>query len=281
MNFCWVNMFPNASGSLMRIGFLGSGKMATALARGIIASGIADSQDVLSSDPLEAAREAFAAATGAESVEDNEMVAQQAEVLICAVKPQHAPGVLAPLEGRLEGKLLISIMAGIKLDQLRGWVGEGVRLARAMPNTPALIGQGASGFVLRSPEPQDADLVQRLLSACGLALELKDEALLDGVTGVSGSGPAYVYQFIEALSDGGVLMGLPRDVATRLAAQTLYGAAAMVLETGQHPGPLKDAVTSPGGTTIAALEQLEQRGFRGAVISAVRAASEKARELSQ
>jgi pyrroline-5-carboxylate reductase len=150
-----------------------------------------------------------------------------------------------------------------------------------MPNTPAMVGAGAAGFAAgKNATADDSELAQKLLSAVGLAVPVK-EALLDAVTGLSGSGPAYVYQFIEALSDGGVASGLPRDVATRLAAQTVLGGAKMVLVTGQHPGALKDQVTSPGGTTIEGVHELEKGGLRGTVISAVRAATEKSRKLGQ
>ena len=149
-----------------------------------------------------------------------------------------------------------------------------------MPNTPALVGSSASAFAVGGTATrEDAALVQSLLSAVGIAMEVK-EKLLDAVTGLSGSGPAYGFMMIEALADGGVAAGLPRDVAQRLAAQTLLGAARMVLETGQHPGALKDAVCSPGGTTIEAVHELEKSGLRAALIGAVRAASDKARRLA-
>jgi pyrroline-5-carboxylate reductase len=152
---------------------------------------------------------------------------------------------------------------------------------RVMPNTPALVGASASAFALgQAARREDADLANRLMGAVGVAFELK-ESLLDGVTGLSGSGPAYVYLVIEALSDGGVAAGLPRDVAIRLAAQTVLGAGKMVLETGLHPGALKDMVASPGGTTIEGLCELEKGNLRGTVISAVRAAAEKSKRMAQ
>jgi pyrroline-5-carboxylate reductase len=150
-----------------------------------------------------------------------------------------------------------------------------------MPNTPALVGEAAAAFALgKSATVADGELATKLLSAVGIAFQVK-ESLLDAVTGLSGSGPAYVYQFIEALSDGGVAAGLPRDIATKLAAQTVLGAAKMVLETGQHPGALKDQVTSPGGTTIEGLHELEKGQLRATVMSAVRAATEKSKKLGQ
>jgi pyrroline-5-carboxylate reductase len=156
----------------------------------------------------------------------------------------------------------------------------GLRVIRVMPNTPALVGASASAFAVGSSATRaDAQTVQQFLGSVGIALEVK-EKLLDAVTGVSGSGPAYGFLMIEALADGGVAAGLPRDIAQRLAAQTLLGAAKMVLETGQHPGALKDAVCSPGGTTIEAVHELEKAGLRAALISAVRVAADKARRLS-
>ena len=154
-------------------------------------------------------------------------------------------------------------------------------MIRVMPNTPALVGASATAYALgKSALLTDGELAQKLFSAVGIAFQVK-EALLDAVTGLSGSGPAYVYLFIEGLSDGGVAAGLPRDVATRLAAQTVLGAAKMVLETGLHPGALKDMVTSPGGTTIEGLHELEKGKVRGTLISAVRAAADKSRKLGQ
>jgi pyrroline-5-carboxylate reductase len=177
--------------------------------------------------------------------------------------------------------LVISIAAGVSLSRLEGALEPGIRVVRTMPNTPALVGAGALAYALgTSATASDGTLVRRLFSAVGLAIEVK-ENLLDAVTGLSGSGPAYGYLMVEALSDGGVAAGLPRDVATRLAAQTLLGAAKMVLETGQHPGALKDMVTSPGGTTIEGLHELEKANVRAALMNAVRAAAAKARQLGQ
>jgi pyrroline-5-carboxylate reductase len=183
-------------------------------------------------------------------------------------------------DGLRPDQLIVSIAAGISLKTLADGLGSGCRIIRVMPNTPCLVGCGASAYS-RGPHAteQDAQLVQRLLSNVGTAVEVP-EKLLDAVTGLSGSGPAYVYQIIEALSDGGVRMGLPRETATRLAAQTVLGAAQMVLSTGQHPGALKDAVTSPGGTTIAGLHALERGGLRGTLMDAVEAATQRAKELS-
>jgi pyrroline-5-carboxylate reductase len=264
------------------IGFLGAGKMASALAQGFIRAGLVTPRQVIASDPSEAARAAFGKATGATTTAANAEVARFARVVILAVKPDQTGPVLAEArEHFTEEHLLLSIAAGVPLARLEKALGGRARLIRVMPNTPALVGASASAFALgASARPADAELAQQLLSAVGLAFQVK-ESLLDAVTGLSGSGPAYVCLFIEALSDGGVAAGLPRDVATRLAAQTVLGSARMVLETGVHPGALKDMVTSPGGTTIEGVHQLEQGKFRGTVMSAVRAASEKSQKLGQ
>jgi len=266
----------------LTIGFLGAGKMATALARGLVHAEIVFPREIIASDPYATAREQFAAQVGAGVTAENPAVAAFATVLILATKPDQAAAVLAEIQPHFTSHhLLISIAAGVTLAKLQAALPAGARVIRVMPNTPALIGAGASAYALGAhATTADADLAGRLLSAVGLALPVK-EALLDAVTGLSGSGPAYAYQFIEAMSDGGVAAGLPRDVATRLAAQTVFGAAKMVLETGLHPGVLKDQVTSPGGTTIEGLHELEKGHLRGTVISAVRAATERSKKLGQ
>jgi pyrroline-5-carboxylate reductase len=266
----------------LTIGFLGAGKMATALARGFIANGLVTPRQVFGSDPFPAARADFGRETGARILNDNQELARLASVLVLATKPDQTLPVLRGIgSGFTRRHLLISIAAGVTTARLESALPERSRVIRVMPNTPALLGASASGFALgKAATRPDGQLVLRLFSAVGVAVELK-ESLLDAVTGLSGSGPAYVYQFIEALSDGGVASGLPRDVATRLAAQTVLGSARMVLETGVHPGVLKDMVTSPGGTTIEGLHELEKGKLRGTVISAVRAATEKSRKLGQ
>ena len=266
----------------LTIGFLGAGKMATALARGFIRAGLITASDVIASDPSEAARASFAKEVGAKTTTSNPEVAKFADVLVLAVKPDHVAGALADIRDCFSAKhCLISIAAGVPLAKLEAGLGAGARLIRVMPNTPALVGASATGFALgKSALLEDGELAQKLFSAVGLSFQVK-ESLLDAVTGLSGSGPASAYLFIEGLSDGGVAAGLPRDIATRLAAQTLLGSAKMVLETGLHPGVLKDMVTSPGGTTIEGLHELEKGRVRGTLISAVRAAADKSRKLGQ
>ena len=266
----------------LTIGFLGAGKMAAALAKGFLSAGLVKPGQILASDPVPAARTAFAAATGARATASNAGVAKFARLLVLAVKPGQVSEVLAEIRPQLTRRhLLVSIAAGVTIAQLEGHLGRGARVIRVMPNTPALVGASASAYSRgRTATPADGALTQRLLGAVGIVFELK-EALLDAVTGLSGSGPAYVYTIIEALSDGGVAAGLPREVATKLAAQTVLGGARMVLETGLHPGALKDMVTSPGGTTIEGLHELEKGKIRGVLISAVRAAAEKSKKLGQ
>jgi pyrroline-5-carboxylate reductase len=266
----------------LTIGFLGAGKMATALARGLVRAKLAAPGQVFASDPFAVAREAFAKETGGKAAASNVEVVNSAEVIFLSVKPDQVPIVLSEVRDAFSPQhLLISIAAGVPLAKMEAALPSGARVIRVMPNTPALVGESASAFALgKSATVADADLAQKLFAAVGVALQVK-EALLDAVTGLSGSGPAYVYQFIEALSDGGVAAGLPRNVATRMAAQTVLGSARMVLETGLHPGALKDIVTSPGGTTIEGLHELEKGGVRAAMMNAVRAAAEKSKKLGQ
>ncbi len=266
----------------LALGFLGTGKMATALAKGFIRAGLVAPKQVFGSDPVSAARVAFGKETGARILPSNVRIVEQASVLVLATKPDQTVPVLNEIREHFTRRhLLISIAAGVPTAKLEAALPVNARIIRVMPNTPALVGASAAGLALgKSATRADGELAQRLFSATGVAFQLK-ESLLDAVTGLSGSGPAYVYQFIEALSDGGVAAGLPRDVATKLAAQTVLGAAKMVLETGQHPGALKDQVTSPGGTTIEGLHELEKGKLRGTVMSAVRAATEKSKKLGQ
>jgi pyrroline-5-carboxylate reductase len=263
------------------IGFIGAGQMARALAQGFQVAELVPGERIVAFDPVAEAGQAFTQLVrGASLVASNAEVARRADVIFLAVKPQSMNAVLAELAGQVGGKLVVSIAAGITLAKLS----EGLksnRLVRVMPNTPALVGQGASAYALGGgATPADGQLVGKLIGAVGRAFAV-DEKLLDAVTGLSGSGPAFVYVLIEALADGGVRMGLPRDVAAALAAQTVRGAAEMVLTTGEHPAVLKDKVASPGGTTIAGLQALEDRGLRAALIAAVEAATRRSQELGK
>ena len=265
------------------IGFIGAGKMATALAVGFLKSGLTVADKLIASDVHEGARAAFESLTQARTTSRNAEVAKASRVLILAVKPQHMEGMLRELAtGLTPEHVVISIAAGVTTARMLQWLGTAeVRLVRVMPNTPALVQAGASAFSLGGKATrEDALLAIQLFSSVGIAVETS-ESQLDAVTGLSGSGPAYAFQIIEALSDAGVRVGLPRAIATQLSAQTLMGAAKMVLETGDHPGVLKDAVTSPGGTTIAGLHELEKGGLRAALMNAVVAATARSVELGK
>ena len=263
----------------MKYGFIGCGKMASALVQGAIESEALTKEQILLSDAVPEASARLARDGGGSVAESNEAMVQQCDVIVLCVKPDDALQALRDLGQALSGKLLISIVAGLTIESLQAAAGSGVRIVRVMPNTPALIRRGATVFArAASATEADATETERLFGAVGIVFEMK-ESLLNVVTGLSGSGPAFVYMVIEALADGGVLMGLPRGCAIELAAQTVSGAAEMILETGQHPAVLRDMVASPGGTTIAGLEALEQGGLRAALMSAVRAATERSREL--
>jgi pyrroline-5-carboxylate reductase len=263
----------------MKLGFVGSGKMATALVQGAVSSRAFAREDILICDALPAVAEKLAGLVKATAVAKNEDLAKQVGALVLCVKPLDAIEALRSFRGNVAGKLVISIVAGLPIASLQDAAGSKARIVRVMPNTPALIHRGAAAYSLgKTATPDDAALTEKLFGAVGQIVRVKEE-LLDVVTGLSGSGPAYIYLVIEALADAGVLMGLPRDLAMKLAAQTVVGAAEMVIQTGRHPAALRDEVTSPGGTTIAGLEALEGAAVRSAFLSAVRAATERAREL--
>jgi len=263
----------------MKLGFIGSGKMASALVHGAVSSRAFAREEILVCDAVPGLAEKLAAAVQAGAAATNEQLARQADALVLCVKPVDALDALRALRAHLAGKLIVSIVAGLPLATLQEAAGSEARVVRVMPNTPALIQRGAAAYSLgRTATVEDAALTEKLFGAVGQVVRVKEE-LLDVVTGLSGSGPAYVYLVIEALADAGVLMGLPRDLALKLAAQTVAGAAQMVIETGKHPAALRDEVTSPGGTTIAGLEVLEASAVRSAFLRAVRAATERAREL--
>jgi pyrroline-5-carboxylate reductase len=265
-----------------RIGLIGAGQMATALAQGFIKAGLTTADRLLASDVDDRARQRFAHTVAANTTADNGLVVGQSDVVILAVKPQQLAEVSADLRTRLSDgtdRLIVSIAAGVRLDSLAEWLGPVPRIVRVMPNTPCLIGQGVSAYSLgQRATAADASLVERLLQSLGSAWRM-DEKLLDAVTGLAGSGPAFVYVVIEALADAGVRMGLPRAVAAEMAARTVRGAAEMVLSTGEHTAVLKDRVASPGGTTIVGLQSLESGGLRATLMAAVEAATRRSMEL--
>ncbi|MEL7499680.1 MAG: pyrroline-5-carboxylate reductase [Planctomycetota bacterium] len=271
-----------AQPKVSKIGFIGAGQMAKALAGGIAGSQPGHYQ-VLFFDPSEPTSQLFRnALSGTAEViaaPSNQDVVTQSEVVFIAVKPHLVEKAIASVSFETN-PLVISVAAGVEFDSLSRWTGI-ARIIRAMPNTPCLIGQGAIGFAAGTGiNEDDLALAQALLQSVGIALPVAPH-LLDAVTGVSGSGPAYVYTFVEAMIDGGVLTGLPRPVARELALQTVLGAASMIQQLGEHPGVLRDQVTSPGGTTIEGLKALEDQGFRSAVMSAILAAKTRSEELGK
>jgi pyrroline-5-carboxylate reductase len=266
-----------------RIGIIGAGAMGGALAAGLLASGTSPAS-IRAADPDPDRRRTLEESRGIRCGADNREAVEQSDLVVLAVKPSQVADVLRELGGAgnpsLTRPLWVSIAAGVSLSSLAGDLPSGARVVRSMPNTPALVGEGATAFVANAQATEaDRAAARRLFEAVGTAWEAPSEGLLDAVTGLSGSGPAYVFAFLEALGDAGVGMGLPRDASYALATQTVLGAARLALETGRHPATLKDQVTSPGGTTIAGLERLEAAGFRSAIRDAVEAATRRSREL--
>jgi len=261
------------------IGIIGVGNMGAALLRGWLESGLVEPGGLLIADADDRRLQEVAGEFGL-PVGTNREVAAQAAILLLAVKPQILPAVLAEIRPEVgAAKLVISIVAGVPLQFLAEQL-PGARLIRVMPNTPTLVQAGMAALAAGPHcRPGDLALAQQLFEAVGLTVTVP-EHLLDAVTGLSGSGPAYVFVMLEALADGGVKMGLPRATALLLAAQTILGAARLYLETREHPGSLKDMVTSPAGTTITGLHVLEQGGFRGLVMAAVEAATKRAQALA-
>ncbi|MBF0179611.1 MAG: pyrroline-5-carboxylate reductase [Magnetococcales bacterium] len=263
------------------IAFIGGGAMARAMIQGLRNAGM-PRERIRVAEPNPDQRQILLDRCGIIADAHNLSVFPEAEVVILAVKPGVVPVVLREIAQKLKPEVLvISIAAGVTLATLAEAAPDGQPLARVMPNTPALVGAGISAMVCAPGTPQHhRELARAILASIGLVEELDHEGLMDGVTALSGSGPAYVYLMAEALSDGGVACGLPRGLADRLAVRTLLGSAKLLEESGQHPGVLKNQVTSPGGTTIAGLEALEQRGVRGALMAAVKAAWQRSGELS-
>jgi pyrroline-5-carboxylate reductase len=267
----------------IRIGLMGAGRMATALARGLVRAEMVPAGSIVACDPSDEAQKTFQSEVPGTTVEaSNAADVARSDVVILAVKPQQMNEALTAIRGIIgNNALVVSIAAGVTIERLESALPGGQRVVRVMPNTPCLIGQGASGFALgRHATKSDAELVASLLSAVGAAFEVP-EKLLDAVTGLSGSGPAFVYSMIEALAEGGVAEGMSPKLALELAARTVAGAAEMVLQTGETPAVLRDRVTSPGGTTLAGLGVLRERGFGESVSEAVKAATRRSAELGK
>lgn len=263
----------------MKYAFLGAGKMALALVQGMLRAGLCPASDIVISSRSRATLEKFCAATGVGAAETNAEAAKGTDVVVLCVKPTDAVGALKSCGDALAGKLLISVATGLKIGKLSE-AAPGCRIVRAMPNTAAMVGKSATALAAQSDLPEkDMAVAEKIFQAVGTVYAV-GESQLDAVTGLSGSGPAYIYLVMEALSDGGVAAGLPRKLALELAIQTVAGAAETAIVTGEHPALLREMVTSPGGTTIAALATLETAAVRSAFIDAVKSAAKRSKELS-
>ncbi len=264
----------------MKIGFIGSGNMATALAKGFISSGAVRESDITISDKFAASLQRW---KGREVVTtcENKKVFENSDIVIFAVKPNVLPEVLKEVKKLAKNKIVVSIAAGVTLSTIEDALGKDTKIVRAMPNTPAQVG---CGMTVLSPNKNVSEealvAVQKLFSSSGNTIVL-DEKYINAATALHGSSPAYVYMMIDAMADAGVKHGIPKDISLQLAAKAVEGAAKMVLETQRHPSELKDAVCSPGGTTIAAVLELEKTGFSASVAAAVDACVAKAEEMSK
>jgi pyrroline-5-carboxylate reductase len=269
------------AGKATAIAMIGSGQMGEALVGGWLAAKTVSAEAIMATDASAERRDLMKRRFGVRTGTDNREAASKSDVVVLAVKPQILGGVMKELAPALAGKLVLSIAAGVTLTHLAGLAPKTARFVRIMPNTPVLVRDGVSALSFGSTVTEkDQQLARRLFEAVGKVVVV-EEKLMDAVTGLSGSGPAYVFLAIEALADGGVKMGLPRSIADLLAAQTVLGAARMVLETGELPAKLKNGVASPGGTTIAGLHRLEQGGLRAALMAAVEAAAKRSEELGR
>jgi pyrroline-5-carboxylate reductase len=267
--------------SIEKIGFIGGGNMGEALIKGLI-KGAFPAADILVAEPAEGRRLQLVECYGIDARADAAEVVAASEVVVLAIKPQIVPLVMSAIAKALDqSKLLISIAAGVTSQTLEGYLSDSPRVIRVMPNTPALVGAGATAICRGSHASEDDLLLARhLFEAVGI-VQVVSEGQMDAVTGVSGSGPAYIYTVIEAMAAGGVQQGLTMDVALALAAQTVFGAAKLVMESGEHPALLRDKVCSPGGTTIAAVKVLEEKGLRAALMEAVAQAARRSAELGK
>ena len=266
----------------LTLGFLGAGNMAGALIKGLIHAGVVEPKKIVASDVKADRLKQLATAHGIRTTQDNHALVREVDVLVLSVKPQAIDKVLTEIGKEVRHEtLVISVAAGVPIEALEARLPSGVRVVRSMPNTPATVLAGATAIAAGTHgTEEDLAVARALFEAVGRVVTL-DEVLLDAVTGLSGSGPAYVMLMIEALADGGVKVGLHRDTALLLAAQTVFGSAKLLLETGEHPGRLKDMVTSPGGTAIAGLHTLESGGLRRTLIDAVEAATNRSVTLGE
>jgi pyrroline-5-carboxylate reductase len=264
----------------MKLGFIGCGNMASAMLGGIIKNNIVANKDIISSDLNQVALEAAKNTFGINVTADNKEVVEKSDIIVLSVKPQFYTSVINEIKDIIkDSQIIITIAPGQTLDGLKKAFGRELKIVRTMPNTPALVGEGITAMCYNNNvTEEEVKLVVSILSGFGKA-EVVTENLMDAVVGVSGSSPAYVFMFIEAMADAAVAAGMPRNKAYTFAAQAVLGSAKMVLETGKHPGELKDMVCSPAGTTIEAVRVLEKEGFRSSVMEAVKACIDKARSL--
>ncbi|NIO07485.1 MAG: pyrroline-5-carboxylate reductase [Deltaproteobacteria bacterium] len=265
-----------------KIGVIGAGKIGSAIIRGILNNKLVRKDQVMASAPRESTRKSLAQDTGITVTSDNRAVCEFADIVILSVKPAQVSTVLDGIAKPLgKNKVLVSVAAGVPIAKMESCLEKGARVVRVMTNVPCVIGAAASAYALGSHATEtDLDRVKSVLESVGIALAV-EEKHLDAVTALSGSGPAYVYLFIESLADGGVQVGLTREVALKLALQTVYGTAKLALESGKHLAQGRDEITSPGGTTIAGLYALEKGGMRGTVMDAVLKATERSRALGR
>lgn len=265
-----------------KLGFVGGGNMAAALVKGLLHSKVVPPGDIIVSDVKDDRLQMFRDKHGVRTTMDNHELVRDVDVIVLSVKPQVIDKVLGVIGKDVRpDQLVISVAAGVPVSAMEARLPDGAHVVRSMPNTPATVDAGATAIAPGTHATEaDLEIAHALFAAVGRVVTL-DESLLDAVTGLSGSGPAYVMLMIEALADGGVKVGLHRDTALMLAAQTVYGSAKLLLDTGEHPGRLKDMVTSPGGTAIAGLHTLESGGLRRTLIDAVEAATNRSAALGE
>ncbi|WP_461204826.1 pyrroline-5-carboxylate reductase [Clostridium sp. DL1XJH146] len=265
-----------------KLGFIGCGNMGKAMIGGIINSGQLKPEEIIVSDLNEASLKAANEELGINTTTDSAALAETSEIIIVAVKPNISGIVLKQIKDKIQpSTLVVSIAAGISINFIENILGDDKKIIRTMPNTPALVNEGMTAICPnKNISDEEKDLIVNIFSGFGKA-KVVGEYLIDSVIGVSGSSPAYVFMFIEAMADAAVMAGMPRADAYTFAAQAVYGSAKMVLETGMHPGALKDMVCSPGGTTINAVKELEKTGFRSSVIESVTACIKKSKDMSK
>lgn len=265
----------------VKLAFVGAGNMAEALIRGLLQSGEAKPGEIAASDISEARRTHVASAYGVRTTPDNVALAQAAGLIVLAVKPQGMEAIVREISDASRGKLVISIAAGVRLDQLSAWLGGDRAIVRTMPNTPALALAGMSVLCPNSAcRPEDVEAARRIFAAVGDAVVIDREDLLDAVTALSGCGPGFVFEILDALAEGGAKLGLPPDLSRRLALQTLLGSAKLAAESELDPAALRNKVASPGGATVAGLDTLKKGKLRETLQSAMAAAARRSRELS-